>query len=105
MRVNSIQSGLCEEDLTVVLSGEGLPDALVVPKAGGSQPFCLPQAALLPGCPTPWLPPLLLLLVVRGAACQPPGPPVPACAASAPAFPPAPCLHLHYLPSTAGRHG
>ncbi|EFN58595.1 hypothetical protein CHLNCDRAFT_29893 [Chlorella variabilis] len=32
VRVNSIQSGLCEDDLRAVLTGEALPDALVVPK-------------------------------------------------------------------------
>lgn len=32
VRVNSVQSGHCEDDLESVLSGAALPDALVVPK-------------------------------------------------------------------------
>lgn len=33
VRINSVQSGLAEEDLAAVLTGPSLPDALVVPKA------------------------------------------------------------------------
>lgn len=32
VRINSVQSGHCEDDLEAVLSGAALPDALVVPK-------------------------------------------------------------------------
>jgi hypothetical protein len=103
VRVNSIQSGLCEEDLTVVLSGEGMPDALVVPKAGGLQPRCCPAAARLPDCQAALLPAcppllrLLLLLLVRGSASQLPCPPAPSCSLN-PAFPAPLYLPSHYLP-------
>lgn len=33
VRVNGVESGLCEDDLAAVLGGQALPDALVVPKA------------------------------------------------------------------------
>lgn len=33
VRINSVQSGLAEEDLRALLAGPALPDALVVPKA------------------------------------------------------------------------
>jgi len=37
VRVNSVESGLCEQDLEVVLGGENLPSALHLPKVGGRE--------------------------------------------------------------------
>ena len=35
--LNSVDSGLCERDLEVVLGGENIPDALHLPKVGGRE--------------------------------------------------------------------
>lgn len=32
VRLNDVQSGLCDEDLRVIVSGERLPDTLLLPK-------------------------------------------------------------------------
>jgi len=37
VRVNSVDSGLCEKDLEVVLGGENLPNALHLPKVGSRE--------------------------------------------------------------------
>lgn len=42
VRVNSVQSGHCQEDLEAVLTGAALPDALVVPKVGARCACCPP---------------------------------------------------------------
>jgi len=37
VRVNSVDSGMCEQDLEIVLGGENLPSAVHLPKVGGKE--------------------------------------------------------------------
>ena len=84
-----------------------MPDALVVPKAGGLQPLCCcPAAARLPGCPVASLPAAVAAAAV--AACARLS--QPAAVSACPFLQPQPCLSRPPLPaftlsaSSAGRY-